>query len=62
MGAHREADVDGDALYRHRRWSNAKGTVLETYEHSYETANHGPFASAKGHCFPGSTMDWSSVC
>ena len=56
-GLTEKANVDGDALYKHRRWSNAKGTVLETYEHSYETVNPGPFSNAKGHCFPGSTMD-----
>lgn len=49
--------VDGDAKYTHTRWSNAKGTVLETYEHSYETEPTGPFGDAKGHCFPGSKMD-----
>lgn len=52
-----QADVAGDAMYKHRRWSNAKGTVLETFEHSYETVSPGPFSSAKGHCFPGSTYD-----
>ena len=52
-----KSTVDGDAQYTHTRWANAKGTVLETYEHSYETATPGPWASAKGHCFPGSTMD-----
>jgi hypothetical protein len=41
----------------HLRWTNAKGTVFETFEHSYETANPGPWSDAKGHCFPGSTMD-----
>jgi polyhydroxybutyrate depolymerase len=52
-----QPDVDGNAQYAHKRWSNAKGTVLETYEHSYETVPNGPWGSAKGHCFPGSTMD-----
>lgn len=50
-------NVDGNAQYTHRRWTNAKGTVLETYEHSYETVPNGPWGSAKGHCFPGSAMD-----
>ena len=49
--------VDGDANYTHTRWSNAKGTVFESFEHSYETEPTGPWGSAKGHCFPGSTMD-----
>ena len=49
--------VDGDAKYTHTRWSNAKGTVFETFEHSYETVSPGPWDTAKGHCFPGSTMD-----
>ena len=52
-----KSTVDGDAQYTHTRWANAKGTVLETYEHSYETVSPGPWSSAKGHCFPGSTMD-----
>ena len=52
-----QPSVAGNAEYTHRRWSNAKGTVLETLEHSYETVASGPFGSAKGHCFPGSTLD-----
>ncbi len=52
-----QPDVAGDGQYRHRRWKNAKGTVLETFEHSYETVSPGPFSNAKGHCFPGSTYD-----
>jgi poly(3-hydroxybutyrate) depolymerase len=52
-----KSTVDGDAQYTHTRWANAKGTVLETYEHSYETVSPGPWANAKGHCFPGSTMN-----
>ncbi|HSO40429.1 MAG TPA: hypothetical protein VLT33_48215 [Labilithrix sp.] len=52
-----KSTVDGNAQYTHTRWANAKGTVLETYEHSYETVSPGPWSSAKGHCFPGSTMD-----
>lgn len=56
-GLSEQPNVDGNAQYTHRRWSNAKGTVLETYEHSYETVPNGPFGSAKGHCFPGSTLD-----
>ena len=49
--------VGSDANYTHSRWSNAKGTVFESFEHSYETEPTGPWADAKGHCFPGSTMD-----
>lgn len=49
--------VDSDANYTHTRWSNAKGTVFESFEHSYETEPTGPWGDAKGHCFPGSTMD-----
>jgi poly(3-hydroxybutyrate) depolymerase len=56
-GLAEQPNVDGNAQYTHRRWTNAKGTVLETFEHSYETVPGGPWASAKGHCFPGSTMD-----
>lgn len=52
-----QPNVAGNAQYTHRRWSNTKGTVLETLEHSYETVPNGPFGSAKGHCFPGSTLD-----
>ena len=48
--------VDGDAKYTHSRWSNAKGTVFESFEHSYETDPTGPWGDAKGHCFPGSTL------
>jgi poly(3-hydroxybutyrate) depolymerase len=49
--------LDGDAKYTHARWANPKGTVLETFEHSYETVSPGPWSDAKGHCFPGSTLD-----
>jgi len=52
-----QAVVDGDAKYTHSRWSNAKGTVFESFEHSYETDPTGPWGDAKGHCFPGSTLD-----
>ncbi|MBS2011551.1 MAG: hypothetical protein JST00_01455 [Deltaproteobacteria bacterium] len=56
-GLSTKATVASDAKYTHQRWSNAKGTVLETFEHSYETEPTGPWGSSKGHCFPGSTMD-----
>ena len=42
------------------RSAAANGAVLlrhETYEHSYETVSPGPWSDAKGHCFPGSTLD-----
>jgi poly(3-hydroxybutyrate) depolymerase len=45
-----------DANYRHDQWTGA-GTVIETFDHAYETVNDGPFASAKGHCIAGSTTD-----
>ena len=44
-----------DASYKHDRWSGAG--EIETFDHAYETVNDGPFASAKGHCIPGSTTD-----
>jgi dienelactone hydrolase len=56
-GLGNEITVDTDANYTHSRLTNAKGTVLETFEHSYETEPTGPFGYARGHCFPGSTMD-----
>jgi polyhydroxybutyrate depolymerase len=46
-----------DATYRHDRWTSPGGAVLETFDHAYETVNDGPFASARGHCIPGSTTD-----
>jgi polyhydroxybutyrate depolymerase len=48
--------VTGDADYRHDRWTG-NGTVIETFDHAYETVGDGPFASARGHCIPGSTTD-----
>lgn len=47
----------GDASYRHDRWTAADGTVIETFDHAYETLRGGPFGSARGHCIPGSPMD-----
>ena len=44
--------VASDATYSHNRWG-----VIETFDHAYETVPDGPWASAKGHCIPGSTMD-----
>jgi polyhydroxybutyrate depolymerase len=48
--------VDGNADYTHTRWAAAT-TLIETFEHWYETVAPGPFADAKGHCIPGSTTD-----
>lgn len=47
--------ITGDAEYRHDRWTGA--AMIETFDHAYETVNPGPFASARGHCIPGSTTD-----
>ena len=41
-----------DATYMHEQWG-----PIETFDHAYETVSPGPWASAKGHCIPGSTMD-----
>jgi poly(3-hydroxybutyrate) depolymerase len=58
--------LDGDAGYAHARWSAAVAVgadgatgagLIETFEHSYETAAAGPEAALKGHCVPGSTFD-----
>ena len=46
--------LTGDASYTHNRWTNAQGVVIETFDHAYETVSDGPFADARGHCFPGS--------
>jgi poly(3-hydroxybutyrate) depolymerase len=56
-GAATPAVVDSDANYTHNRWTNAAGVAIETFEHSYETEVTGPWGDARGHCFPGSTMD-----
>jgi hypothetical protein len=47
----------GDANYTHGRWTGANGALIETLDHAYETVDPGPFASANGHCIPGSTSD-----
>jgi poly(3-hydroxybutyrate) depolymerase len=51
-GASGPQQLDGDANYTHDRWG-----VIETFDHAYQTVANGPWASAKGHCIPGSTMD-----
>jgi polyhydroxybutyrate depolymerase len=48
--------VEGDAAFRHDRWEGSDA-VIETLDHAYETVGDGPFASARGHCVPGSTTD-----
>ncbi len=50
--------LDGDSSYAHNHWGAASGGgLVETFEHSYETANPGPESSFAGHCIPGSTYD-----
>jgi len=44
-----------DATYTHNVWTGS--SVIETFDHAYETVSDGPWASALGHCIPGSTMD-----
>jgi polyhydroxybutyrate depolymerase len=48
-------NVAMDTAYRHDRWSGAG--IIETFDHAYETVTPGPFATARGHCIPGSTTD-----
>lgn len=50
-------NLAGDASYTHARWTSSDGAVIETFDHAYETVSDGPFASANGHCIPGSTSD-----
>jgi poly(3-hydroxybutyrate) depolymerase len=47
--------LDSDTTYSHNRWTGA--SLIETYDHAYETVANGPWGTAKGHCIPGSTMD-----
>lgn len=49
--------IAGDANYSHRRWTGPDGALIEVFEHGYENAPDGPWAWARGHCFPGSTTD-----
>jgi poly(3-hydroxybutyrate) depolymerase len=44
--------LDQDGNYTHDQWG-----PIETFDHAYETVADGPWANAKGHCIPGSTMD-----
>jgi polyhydroxybutyrate depolymerase len=44
-----------NAGYTHSRWTGT--SIIETFDHAYETVTDGPFASARGHCIPGSTTD-----
>ncbi|MBX3157571.1 MAG: alpha/beta fold hydrolase [Deltaproteobacteria bacterium] len=55
-GATGPSNLAGDAAFVHARWT-AGDTVIETLDHAYETVDDGPFASARGHCVPGSTTD-----
>jgi poly(3-hydroxybutyrate) depolymerase len=48
--------VDQDASYTHDRWASGDA-LIETFDHAYRTVSPGPFASAEGHCIPGSTSD-----
>jgi poly(3-hydroxybutyrate) depolymerase len=48
--------IASDADYTHDRWASSD-SVIETFDHAYETVSDGPFASANGHCIPGSTTD-----
>lgn len=46
-----------NAAYTHNRWTGPTGEVIETFDHAYETVSDGPWATARGHCIAGSTMD-----
>jgi len=54
--------VTGDNMYRRDRWT-AGSTMIETFDHAYETDDDGPFGQngqfgdANGHCIAGSTSD-----
>lgn len=48
--------LDQATGYTHNRWL-AGDAIVETFDHAYETISPGPFASARGHCIPGSTSD-----
>ena len=47
----------GDAKYTHNRWVGPDGVVIEVFEHGYENPPDGSWGGAKGHCYPGSTVD-----
>jgi poly(3-hydroxybutyrate) depolymerase len=61
-GAAGPTTITSDGNYRHDRWT-AVDTVIETFDHAYETVDDGPFGSggqfgdANGHCIAGSTTD-----
>lgn len=61
-GATGPVTVSSDASYRHDRWT-AADSVIETFDHAYETVDDGPFGAggqfgdANGHCIAGSTTD-----
>jgi prepilin-type processing-associated H-X9-DG protein len=46
-----------DVNYTHNRWTAPDGAIFETLDHAYQTVSPGPWASAQGHCIPGSTTD-----
>jgi polyhydroxybutyrate depolymerase len=54
-GATGPQTITTDAGYTHARWTGT--SIIETFDHAYETVSDGPFASARGHCIPGSTSD-----
>lgn len=56
-GATGPATVTMDGAYVHARWTGGGDALIETFDHAYETVSPGPWASARGHCIPGSTMD-----
>ncbi|MDQ3364518.1 MAG: hypothetical protein M3680_03725 [Myxococcota bacterium] len=59
-GASGPAVIAQEAGYTHARWASPggdAGALIETFDHAYETVPDGPFASARGHCIPGSTSD-----
>ena len=50
--------LDQDSNYTHNQWGplTSWGPIV-TFDHAYQTVADGPWASAQGHCIPGSTMD-----
>lgn len=56
-GAAGPVAVTGDGSYRHDRWTGPGDAIIETFDHAYETIPDGPWASARGHCIAGSTMN-----
>ena len=48
--------VSMDSSYSDNQWTG-NGTIIETFDHAYQTVPDGAWASAEGHCIAGSTMD-----